>query len=39
LWHFATNEVIKTSPITYAIGGKQFVALAVGSNILCFGLP
>jgi len=39
LWHFATNEVIKASPITYSIGGKQFIALAVGSTILCFGLP
>jgi len=39
LWHFPTNEVIKTSPITYSISGKQFVALAVGSNIMCFGLP
>lgn len=39
LWHFPTNEVIKTSPITYWIGGKQFIALAVGSNIMCFGLP
>ena len=39
LWHFAANESIKTAPITYSIGGKQFIALAVGSNILCFGLP
>jgi PQQ-dependent dehydrogenase (methanol/ethanol family) len=39
LWHFATNETIKTAPITYSIGGKQFIALAVGSNILSFGLP
>jgi glucose dehydrogenase len=39
LWHFATNEAIKTSPMTFSIGAKQFVALAVGSNILCFGLP
>jgi PQQ-dependent dehydrogenase (methanol/ethanol family) len=39
LWNFATNEVIKTAPITYSIGGKQFIALAVGSNILCFSLP
>jgi PQQ-dependent dehydrogenase (methanol/ethanol family) len=39
LWRFATNETIKTAPITYSIDGKQFIALAVGSNILCFGLP
>ena len=39
LWHFPTNEVIKASPITYTVGHEQFVALAVGSNIMSFGLP
>ena len=39
LWHVPTNNVIKASPITYITGGKQVVALAVGSNIMCFGLP
>ena len=39
LWHFPTNGINKASPMTFAIDGKQFVALAVGPNILCFGLP
>src|SRR5229473_1619725 len=39
LWHFPTNEVIKASPMTYTVAGTQFIALAVGSNIMCFGLP
>lgn len=39
LWHFPTNGINKASPMTYLVGGKQFVALAVGPNILCFGLP
>jgi PQQ-dependent dehydrogenase (methanol/ethanol family) len=39
LWHFATNGENKASPMTYMVGGKQFIALAVGPNILCFGLP
>ena len=39
LWHFATNGENKTSPMTYTVNGKQYVALAVGPNILCFGLP
>jgi len=39
LWHFATGSDNKTSPMTYAVGGKQFVAIAVGPNILSFGLP
>jgi PQQ-dependent dehydrogenase (methanol/ethanol family) len=38
LWHFPTNGINKASPMTYMAGGKQFVALAVGPNILCFGL-
>ena len=39
LWHFPTNGINKASPMTHMAGGKQFVALAVGPNILCFGLP
>ena len=39
LWHFPTNGINKASPMTYMVSGKQFVALAVGPNILCFGLP
>ncbi|HKV38546.1 MAG TPA: PQQ-binding-like beta-propeller repeat protein, partial [Blastocatellia bacterium] len=39
LWHFPTNGENKASPMTYTVGGKQFIALAVGPNIMCFGLP
>jgi PQQ-dependent dehydrogenase (methanol/ethanol family) len=39
LWHFPTSGENKASPMTYMVDGKQFVALAVGPNILCFGLP
>jgi alcohol dehydrogenase (cytochrome c) len=39
LWHFTTGAENKTSPMTYMVGGKQFVAIAIGPNILCFGLP
>jgi PQQ-dependent dehydrogenase (methanol/ethanol family) len=39
LWHFPTNGETKASPITYTVDGKQFVALAVGPNILAFALP
>jgi len=38
LWRMPLNATIKTSPITFAVDGEQFVALAVGSNIMCFGL-
>ena len=39
LWHFTAGSENKTSPMTYMVGGKQFVAIAIGPNILCFGLP
>ncbi len=39
LWHFPLNAIIKTSPMTFSVDGEQFVALAAGSNIVCFGLP
>ncbi len=39
LWYFHTNELWKSSPMTYLAGGKQYVAVAAGSNILAFGLP
>jgi PQQ-dependent dehydrogenase (methanol/ethanol family) len=39
LWHFSTNGESKASPMTYAVRGKQFIALAEGPNILCFSLP
>jgi glucose dehydrogenase len=39
LWHFDTNVGMKASPMTFAVGGKQFVVVAAGSAFLCFGLP
>ena len=46
LWHVQTNASAelgdghswRASPMTFAAGGKQFVAVAAGPNILCFGL-
>jgi PQQ-dependent dehydrogenase (methanol/ethanol family) len=38
LWHFETNHAMKASPMTYAIDGKQYVAIASGANILSFAL-
>jgi alcohol dehydrogenase (cytochrome c) len=39
LWHFHTNQVWKSSPMTYRVGGRQYVAIAAGSNVIAFGLP
>jgi len=38
LWHFPTNVRMKASPMTFSVRGKQYVAVAAGPNILCFGL-
>jgi PQQ-dependent dehydrogenase (methanol/ethanol family) len=38
LWRLPLNATIKTSPMTFTSGGQQFIALAVGSTIVCFGL-
>ena len=39
LWHFNTGQVISASPMTYAVEGKQFVAIAAGSDVFSFALP
>jgi PQQ-dependent dehydrogenase (methanol/ethanol family) len=39
LWNFETNHAIRASPMTYAIGGRQYIAIASGANILSFALP
>ena len=38
LWQFPTNARMKASPITFSFGGKQYIAVAAGPNMLCFGL-
>jgi alcohol dehydrogenase (cytochrome c) len=39
LWHFHLNAGWKASPMTYQVGGRQYVAVASGSQIVAFGLP
>ena len=39
LWHFQTGPTMAASPISYAIGGRQFVAVAAGNVIYAFALP
>jgi alcohol dehydrogenase (cytochrome c) len=38
LWHFQMGERLSASPITYAVGGKQYVAVASATAIFSFGL-
>jgi alcohol dehydrogenase (cytochrome c) len=39
LWHFNTGQDMSASPMTYAIGGKQYAAIAAGSDVFSFALP
>jgi len=39
LWHFNTGQDMSASPMSYAIHGKQYVAIAAGSDIFSFALP
>ncbi|HEV3374385.1 MAG TPA: PQQ-dependent dehydrogenase, methanol/ethanol family [Candidatus Acidoferrum sp.] len=39
LWHFTTGQRMHASPMSYAVLGKQYVAIASGSDIFTFALP
>ena len=39
LWHFNTGQDMSASPMTYAVAGKQYVAIAAGSDVFTFALP
>jgi alcohol dehydrogenase (cytochrome c) len=39
LWHFNTGQEFSASPMTYAVAGKQYVAIAAGSDVFSFALP
>ena len=39
LWHVQTGAQPEASPISYAIGGRQFVAIAAGNTVYAFALP
>lgn len=39
LWHYQTGAEIRTSPMSYAVDGKQYVAIAGDSTLFVFGLP
>ena len=38
LWHFNTGQVIRASPMTYAVNGTQYVAISAGSDVFSFSL-
>lgn len=39
LWHFNTGQTLHASPMSYAAGGKQYVAIASGDDLFAFSLP
>ena len=39
LWHFQCGASVNASPMSYAIDGKQYVAIAAGTALFAFGLP
>jgi alcohol dehydrogenase (cytochrome c) len=39
LWHFNTGQSMHASPMSYAVQGKQYVAIAAGSDLFSFALP
>jgi alcohol dehydrogenase (cytochrome c) len=39
LWHFNTGQNLHASPMSYAVNGTQYVAIASGSDVFSFALP
>jgi alcohol dehydrogenase (cytochrome c) len=39
LWSFQANQPPHASPMTYLFDDQQYVAVAIGSDIIAFGLP
>ena len=39
IWRFQTGAAIDASPISYAVGGRQFVAVSSGNVVYSFALP
>jgi alcohol dehydrogenase (cytochrome c) len=39
LWKFQTGGSVSAPPISYALNGKQYIAVAAGSSMLAFALP
>jgi len=39
LWHFHTGQEISSSPMTFAVAGREYVTIAAGSDIFTFALP
>ena len=38
LWHFPANQNFRASPMTYMVGGQQFIAIAGSAGYMAFAL-
>ena len=38
LWKATVGGVVASGPMTYAVGGRQYVAVAAGSSLFTFAL-
>uniref|UniRef100_A0A372IJZ7 PQQ-dependent dehydrogenase, methanol/ethanol family n=1 Tax=Paracidobacterium acidisoli TaxID=2303751 RepID=A0A372IJZ7_9BACT len=39
LWHFQTGGTIASAPVSYAVDGRQYVAISAGNTLYSFALP
>ena len=39
LWHYSTGERIRSSPMSFAVDGRQYIAVSAGSVLFAFALP
>ena len=39
LWHVQTGGNMAASPMSYAVGGRQYVAVSAGTVLFSFALP
>lgn len=38
LWHYHTGQTFTASPMTFSLNGRQYVAIAAGSDVFTFRL-
>ena len=39
LWAFRLDDLMRASPMSYGIAGRQYFAVAAGDDVVAFGLP
>lgn len=39
LWHFNAGQTAHMSPMSYSVGGKQYISAAFGDDLFSFALP